>query len=184
MDAPLVTTEVDGLRFSDWIAAAGISRSAAFELVKVLGLDLEQRRIPGVSRAVSYVDANQRQVLDAYASGLKAGELTLAGLKRDPRYAAALAPVAAPAVPDDPGPSGTVTDDLPLLDRLQAVQLAIRTGAPLTTGEVRLLLGAWPGAAVVTRGKVTASRIGRNQWVLDGPGQSRTPPVAESVDSL
>jgi hypothetical protein len=96
MLAPLVAAAavVDGLRFTDWIAAAGISRSTAFELVKILGLDLERRSIPGVRsiRAVSYVDANQRQVLDAYAADLRSGALTLAGLKRDPRFVAALPP--------------------------------------------------------------------------------------------
>ncbi len=170
MDAPLVAAELDGLRFSDWTDAAGISRSTAFELVRLLGLELEQRKVPGSQRPVLFATANHLQVLNAYADKLRSGETTLAALKRDPRHAAALVPAAAPAVPDDPEPSGTVPDDLPLLDRLRAVQLAIRTGAPLTTAEVRQLLGVWPGAAEVTRGRVTATRTGRNQWILDGPG--------------
>ncbi|MBU6353395.1 MAG: hypothetical protein KGQ81_00400 [Cyanobacteria bacterium REEB498] len=166
MDAPLVAAEVDGLRFSDWIDTAGISRSTAFELVKILGLDLEQRKVSGSQRPVLFADGNHLQTLNVYAGKLRSGETTLAALKRDPRHAVAMVPAATPAVLDDPEPSGTVPDDLPLLDRLQAVQLAIQTGAPLTTAEVRQLLGVWPGAAAVTRGRVTASRIARNQWIL------------------
>lgn len=168
MAAEIALAEIDGIRFSDWINQSGISRSTAFELVKVLGLTLESRKVPGIPRPVVFVDANSLQVLEGYAADLRAGRVTLAALKRDPRYAAAIVPTD-PIVPDDPGPSG---DDspLPLLDRLQAVELAIGTGAPLTTMEVKLLLGALPGAAVVRRGRVTATRTGRNQWVLDGPG--------------
>lgn len=176
MDAPLVAAEVDGLRFTDWIGGAGISRSTAFELVKILGLDLEQRKVPGSQRPVLFATANHLQVLNAFAGKLRSGEVSLAALKRDPRHAAALVPAAAPAVLDGPGPSETLPD-LPLLDRLQAVQLAIQTGAPLTTGEVRQLLGVWPGAAEVTRGRVRASRIGRNQWIL-------TPAVRPSSDRV
>lgn len=177
MDALPVAAEVDGLRFSDWIEGAGISRSTAFELVKILGLDLEQRKVPGSQRPVLFATANHLQVLNAYADRLRSGEVSLAALKRDPRHSVAMVPAAAPAVPDDPEPSGTVPDDLPLLDRLQAVQLAIQTGAPLTTAEVRQLLGVWPGAAEVIRGRVTATRTGRNQWIL-------TPAVRPSSDRV
>ncbi len=72
--------------------------------------------------------------------------------------------------------------DLPLLDgegdgegsatvqalkgRLEAISLAIHTGAPLTTQEVTLLLGARPGTAVIRRAGVTAQRLSRNVWQL------------------
>lgn len=166
MDGAITAAEIDGLRFSDWVEGAGISRSTAFELVKLLGLDLEQRKVPGSNRPVLFADRNHLQVLNVYADRLRSGQTTLAALKRDPRHAPAI-------VPADPGLSETLPD-LPLLDRLQAVEIAMATGAPLTTAEVRQLLGVFPGAARVTRGRVTAARIGRNQWILEGPGQSGT----------
>lgn len=61
-----------------------------------------------------------------------------------------------------------------LRQRLELVQLALQTGAPLSTAEVTELLGARPGAPIVQRGGLTARRLGRNVWKL-----SRTAEEAE-----
>ncbi len=53
-----------------------------------------------------------------------------------------------------------------LRQRLELTQLAIHTGAPLTTAEVTQLMGARPGTAVVVRGGLTARRLSRNVWTL------------------
>ena len=53
-----------------------------------------------------------------------------------------------------------------LRQRLELVQLALQTGAPLSTAEVSHLMGARPGAAVVQRGGLTARRLSRNVWKL------------------
>ena len=53
-----------------------------------------------------------------------------------------------------------------LKQRLELTQLAIQTGAPLSTAEVSQLLGARPGASLVERGGLTARRISRNVWKL------------------
>lgn len=53
-----------------------------------------------------------------------------------------------------------------LRQRLELVQLALETGAPLSTAEVSLLLGARPGAPVVQRGGLRARRLSRNVWKL------------------
>ena len=178
-DARIVAAEVDGLRFSDWYESRRISRSSAFELLKILGMDrdgpmpLQSRPVPGSQRPVLFIDANQRQVLDAYADDLKDGRVTMAALRR--QVGSIMAPQSSGTVPDDPEPAEDAP--LPLLDRLQAVALALQTGAPLTTAEVRQLLGVWPGSAEVRRGRIVARRHGRNAWTLDVPGSSGTDPV-------
>ena len=53
-----------------------------------------------------------------------------------------------------------------LRQRLDLTDLAIRTGAPLSTAEVTQLLGARPGSGVVQRGGLVARRLGRNVWRL------------------
>lgn len=53
-----------------------------------------------------------------------------------------------------------------LRQRLELVDLAVRTAAPLSTAEVTHLLGARPGAPVVERGGLLARRRGRNVWIL------------------
>lgn len=57
-------------------------------------------------------------------------------------------------------------DGTSLRQRLELVQLALQTGAPLSTAEVTHLMGARPGAAVVQRGGITARRLSRNVWKL------------------
>jgi hypothetical protein len=65
-----------------------------------------------------------------------------------------------------------------LRQRLEITDLAIRTGAPLSTAEVTQLMGARPGAALVERGGLTARRLGRNVWKLtrsaDGEREERS----------
>nr|ABD96465.1 unknown [uncultured marine type-A Synechococcus GOM 5D20] len=53
-----------------------------------------------------------------------------------------------------------------LRQRLELTALAIKTGAPLTTAEVSLLLGARPGSEQVERGGLVAHRVSRNVWRL------------------
>jgi hypothetical protein len=64
---------------------------------------------------------------------------------------------------DDDGGSADLSA---LRQRLELVQLALQTGAPLSTAEVTQLLGARPGAPTVQRGGLTARRLGRNVWKL------------------
>ncbi|MEB3302529.1 MAG: hypothetical protein VKN56_11230 [Cyanobacteriota bacterium] len=53
-----------------------------------------------------------------------------------------------------------------LRQRLELVDLALRTAAPLSTAEVTHLMGARPGSAVVERGGLLARRQSRNVWIL------------------
>ena len=77
----------------------------------------------------------------------------------------------APGGPDQPwvwseADDGGTADLVALRQRLDLIQLAINTGAPLSTAEVSQLMGARPGAALVTRGGLTARRVSRNVWIL------------------
>jgi hypothetical protein len=57
-----------------------------------------------------------------------------------------------------------------LRQRLELTALAIDTGAPLTTAEVTMLLGARPGTERVERGGLVARRVSRNVWNLSRLG--------------
>ena len=59
-----------------------------------------------------------------------------------------------------------------LRQRLELTSLAIETGAPLTTAEVSLLLGARPGTERVERGGLIARRVSRNVWRLSKAEES------------
>ncbi len=53
-----------------------------------------------------------------------------------------------------------------LRNRLELTELAIRTGAPLSTTEVSILMGAKPGKSKVERGGLLATKISRNVWKI------------------
>jgi hypothetical protein len=61
---------------------------------------------------------------------------------------------------------GEAADLHNLRQRLELTDLAVRTGAPLSTAEVAVLLGARPGTPVVERGGLVERRISRNVWKL------------------
>ena len=51
--------------------------------------------------------------------------------------------------------------------RLAALRDAVELGAPLSTAEASLLMGARPGGAVVVRGRLRAVRESRNCWTIE-----------------
>tara|TARA_Y100000589_G_scaffold146747_1_gene140414 strand:- start:11212 stop:11580 length:369 start_codon:yes stop_codon:yes gene_type:complete len=53
-----------------------------------------------------------------------------------------------------------------LRSRLELTDLAIKTGAPLSTQEITLLMGAKPGKTKVQRGGLLATKISRNVWKI------------------
>lgn len=68
--------------------------------------------------------------------------------------------------------AGAAADLAALRQRLELIQLALQTGAPLSTAEVTQLLGARPGAAAVERGGLAARRLSRNVWKLSRAAES------------
>ena len=61
-----------------------------------------------------------------------------------------------------------------LRDRLELTQLAINTGAPLTTSEVTALIGAKPGKSKLERAGLLATKIARNLWRLSKTSQGNS----------
>lgn len=153
-----------GMTLRAWWESRVVPRSTAFKLVAIAGIEPSKARVEGSRSPVSFLDESQVQALDALHARLQAGA-SLAQLE------GALARLSRPEAALDPGlPPSEVPPGPELLQaRLAAGELALRTGLPLTTAEVTWLLGARPGAAVVTRGRVTARRHARNVWCLEPP---------------
>ncbi len=53
-----------------------------------------------------------------------------------------------------------------LRTRLELIDLAIKTGAPISTAEVSFLLGAKPGKSKLERGGLIAIKVSRNVWKI------------------
>jgi hypothetical protein len=162
-----INPEVDSaVRFSSWYEEKGLSRSTAFRLLSISGIEPEKRRVEGSRSPVSFLSGDQQQKLDFLALELKNGK-TLPELEsrivkaqdvsRSPESAPEEAPLTKPSH---------------LLQRLQALELAQRTGLGLSTAEVSWLLGVRPGSSSFVRGNVVIERQSRNCWTVqaDLPG--------------
>ena len=53
-----------------------------------------------------------------------------------------------------------------LRNRLELIDLAIKTSAPISTAEVSFLMGAKPGKSRVERGGLIAIKVSRNVWKI------------------
>ncbi len=174
-----------GVLVSDWIRDRGCAKSSAY---KWLGLcQIRPRR--EVNRATGKVESwltdQEATILTAYAEALSKGAKpseALAVIGRGPVVAAPQVPGWMPPAgwePMAPEPESADSEDdayeaVELLGkRLRALRDAVELGAPLTTREVRLLLGAHPGAEQVSRAGVTARRLARNLWQLSKTTEAR-----------
>jgi hypothetical protein len=73
MVSPELVGALDAIRVTDWLDAVGISRSTAYELFKLLGIEPEARRVPGIRRPASHINAEQMEVLAPWVSEIKRG---------------------------------------------------------------------------------------------------------------
>jgi hypothetical protein len=160
----LSRSEIDRVPLSHWYESRGIARATAFRLVKVAGITPHKIKVPGGRAPVSALDPAMVTALDALSDRLRAGE-SMAQLEASSTRAITVTEPSE-TVSDDHQDQPVATDAAALLQRLQAIELAIATGAPLSTADVSMLLGARPGGPVVTRARVTATRHGRNLWSL------------------
>ena len=61
-----------------------------------------------------------------------------------------------------------------LRERLELIELALNTGAPLSTSEITALIGAKPGKSILERGGLLATKIARNVWKLSKTSQGKS----------
>ncbi len=127
---------------------------------------------PASADAPSLADATDPQGIGArIAEGLPPGvkpeqALALVGLGLMHKLGAGADAAWAWSAPED----GGSCDVAQLRNRLELIDLALKTGAPLSTAEVTFLLGAKPGAERVERGGLKARRLSRNVWRLSQLG--------------
>lgn len=170
MESAAIPADPSGSLFANWIAAKGIAKSTGYKWRSELGITPEKRR-RGAAIEV-WLTAEDQQLLEDYAEALSRGLTT-----RD-----ALAAVGRPApmesigqgalVPIEPigHPPAAPIEPIGLEQlrwRLAALRDAVELGAPLSTAEVALLLGARPGGAEVVRGRLRAVRQSRNVWTIE-----------------
>ena len=160
MDLEITPTEPDGIRLSEWQVWSGLSRSTLYELLKLLKIEPEGRRVASSRKLVSYLSAAQVQILEQWSAAIKNGA-TMPQI-RERIGSSEIVPILSETIP---GSSETVQDS-DLIARLEAAELAVSSGLGLTTREVAWILGVNPGGAVITRAGITCTKTGKNCWLL------------------
>lgn len=180
METTAVDATPSGCLFADWIARRGCAKSTAYRMRQELGITPEKRRRPGGAIEV-WLSAADEALMTAYADALGKGMSTAAALAEVGRSGALVetdgtapivpmgsdGPAEADPVETDGGDGGDGEALQRLRSRLAALRDAVELGAPLSTSEAALLLGARPGGGEVLRGRIRAVRLRRNLWTLE-----------------
>ena len=165
-----------GCLFADWIKRRGCAKSTAYRMRQELAITPEKRRAGGA--VLVWLSAADEALMTAYADALANGMSTAAALAAVGRSGVLVesdgpAPIVpmesdGPAAADPVESDGTDGEALQRLRRrLAALRDAVELGAPLSTTEAALLLGARPGGGEVVRGRIRAVRLRRNLWTLE-----------------
>jgi len=157
----------DSQLLGDVIRTLPVSRASAYKLLSVLGIETRNAPSPSGRGRVAWIAQEDVRRLLVAAERVAAGE-TIAGqggaLQRlqDRQSVSTVETMPESAVSTDSRDTGEA-----MLQRLQAIDLAIRTGAPLTSAEAAYALLARPGGDRVKRGRLVAVRHARNVWTLE-----------------
>ena len=133
MSAP-TATDLEGQRLSDWIEQVGISRSTAYELLRLTGTEPQPRRVAGSRKPVSHLLPAHLAVLNPLAQQLAEG-ITLPQIRRqladapaapaDRKRAAAVPSAAPPAGAEQPPPPSDPLRCVRLLTEAAALAVAL-----------------------------------------------------------
>ena len=151
---------LDGIRLSELADELPVGRSSVFELLKRLAITTSKGPGPDGKGRVAWVSNEQANRLRAAAHAVNSGEKKIAD------FSAAIS-TRTPQTKKAPSvASADSADPSPFLARLEAAERAVASGLGLTTAETTWILGVNPGSSPVTRGGITATRTGKNCWLL------------------
>jgi hypothetical protein len=181
MESAALDATPAGCLFSTWIETTGISKSTAYKWRSELGIEPMKRRVG--TRVEVWLSSDDLSILDAYRNALGRGLSVadaLAAVGRsgpmDSDGTSSIVPMESmgigrtdPMDSDGTAPAAPMESDgiRQLQARLAALRDAVEMGAPLSTAEVSMLLGARPGGAEVVRGRLRAVREARNCWTIE-----------------
>lgn len=151
---------LDGIRLAELAEELPVGRSSVFELLKRLAIVTGKGPDADGRGRVAWVSNEQADRLRAAAHAVHTGARKIAD------FSSAITTRALPTKRAPSAPSPDSADPTPFLARLEAAERAVASGFGLTTAEVSWILGVTPGSSPVTRGGITATRTGKNCWLL------------------
>ena len=132
-------------RFTEWFRSNGVSRSTAFQLLKLLDIEPIKRKVPDSKKPASFLTPQHISELSETVQLLNNGHsmADLQKLKGEAREESAIVP--APSAAVVPAPSETVPVKLEPLATPRALAEAADLGVPLSNAEMAALLGYTSG---------------------------------------
>lgn len=130
----------DGMRLSDWITLSPVVKATAYALMKALSIEPVKVRQVGISRPVSWLNAEMVAAMDAAVERLQGGA-TVAEIAASPDGHGQLQPAAhEPSLAQQLHLKAMFPTPSPLT-RARELQQAAAEGLMLTTAELALLTG-------------------------------------------
>jgi hypothetical protein len=157
----------DGVLLSEWAEQNAVKRSTSFALIRIiktLGLEPERVRQKGASKPSPFLSGQVLEAMNSLLQEFNNGK-SIAQLEAEHSTSIVAAQSSMPAAPEnDPtiNPSS-------LSSRLQAADLAIKTGLPLTRNEITWILGASPTTDFAMAAPVRIEKRSSRGWALLPP---------------
>ena len=171
----LVEGVPDGMLLSEWSALNDVGQTTTYALLKVLkamGISVRMVRRKGVAKPSQFLEGRALQAMNHLLRKHLNG-ISLSQLEAD--HTAAIVAASQPELLPEDEPFNPAS----LLARLQAADLAISTGLPLTRQEVSWIVGI----ADTSRIPPSRIRIGRTslkKWTLLAPTSDNLIQVAQT----
>ncbi len=164
----LVEGVPDGLLLTEWSDQNDVGKTTSYALIKILktmGIVPKLFRRKGASKPSPYLDGDALQVINLLLAQHRDGK-SIASLEADNSSAIVQAPPETNATAFDGNNSFTPTS---LLNRLQAAEVAISTGLPLTRQEVCWVLAISEKSRLPENTRIRIGRTSFRHWTLLEP---------------
>jgi hypothetical protein len=165
--AALVEGVPDGLMLSEWAEQNDVGKTNSYTFIKILkamGIEVKMLKRKGVARATAFLEGTSMDAINHLLMQHREGK-SLAQLEAEHTSALVPAEAATPAAVEDESnfdPSG-------LLLRMQAAELAINTGMPLSRKEVAWIVGISDVSKIPANTRIRIGRTSLQKWTLLAP---------------
>ena len=159
---------VDGLLLTEWAEQNDVGKTTSYALIRILktmGIVPKLFRRKGASKPSPYLDGDALHVINMLLTQHRDGK-SIASLEAENSSAIAQAQPETNATAFDGNNSFTPTS---LLNRLQAAELAISTGLPLTRQEACWILGVSEKSRLPENTRIRIGRTSFQKWTLLEP---------------
>jgi hypothetical protein len=165
--AALVEGVPDGLLLNEWAEQNDVGKTNSYTFIKILkamGVEVKMLKRKGVARATAFLEGTSMDAINHLLMQHRQGK-SLAQLEADHTSALVPAETATPAAVEDKStfsPSG-------LLLRMQAAELAITTGMPLSKKEMAWIIGVSDVSKIPANTRIRIGRTSLQKWTLLAP---------------